>query len=180
MAKRKIFGNKAGIITVAVLIAVGLSALFGFITKGFTDFDVRELNPDNLINVEAYNDTLEDKRDDGLAITVSEEGEITVEGKNKTEADVMIAIQDVTLEVGKYTISSGVKNTDEDTYYLSIVNGEETIIADMEEDSTFTIATNDTTCTVYIVVCAGENVDATFRPVLVEGSSAGDFYTIGK
>ena len=177
---KKFFKRPAGIILVAVLIAVGVSAIFGFITKGFQEFDIREPNPDNIINVEQYNEALDAEREDGLTVEVDEDGAITVSGKNKTEADVKIAIQDVTLEVGKYTISSGAKNTDDETYFLSIVNGEEEIIADTEDDSTIAITANDTTCTIYITVCAGESVDTTFYPVLVEGSKTGDFYVIGK
>ena len=177
---KKFFKKLAGIILVAVLIAVGVSAIFGAITKGFQEFDIREPNPDNIINVEQYNEALDAEREDGLKVEFDEDGAITVSGKNKTEEDVKIAIQDVTLEVGKYTISSGAKNTDDETYFLSIVNGEEEIIADTEDDSTIAITANDTTCTIYITVCAGESVDTTFYPVLVEGSKTGDFYVIGK
>ena len=169
-----------GIVAVAVLLGVALSAIFGAITNGFQDFDIREVNPDNIINVESYVDNLDAEREDGLKIEVSEDGAITVSGKNKTEQDVKIEIQDVTLEVGKYTISSGAKNTDEKTYFLSIVNGEDEVIADTEDESTIAILANNSECTIYITICAGESVDTTFYPVLVEGTKTASFYVIGK
>lgn len=179
MFKRKSKGKTIGIIALCILLGVALCSIVGKITDGFTDFDIRSLNEDNLLSVEDYAEGLDEKRDDGLTVTVSEKGVITVEGENETEADVKIAVQDVTLDTGKYTISSDAKGVKDDTYYLCIVNGDKTIIADTEDDSTFTIFADDTTCTVYIVVCAGETVDATFKPVLVEGSEAGSFYVIG-
>ena len=180
MSKKRfrIKGRTIGIILICVLLSVGLCAVFGAITKGFQDFDVREVNPDNLLKVESYVEGLDAEREDGLTVTVDDDGVIKLSGKNKTEEAVQIVVQEVTLEVGKYTISSGSKNTDEETCFISVVNGEETIIADTEKDSTFTITTNDTTVTVYITVNAGETVDLTFKPVLVEGSEAGAFYVI--
>lgn len=177
---KKFLKKPWGIVLVSVLLAVAVSALFGAFTKGFTDFDLKTPNEDNILSVENYNENLDAKREDGLEIEVSEHGEISVSGKNKTEEAVQIAVQEVTLEVGKYTFSSGAKNTDKDTYFMSIVNGEQTVIADQDEDSTFTITANDTTCAVYITVNAGETIDTTFRPVLVEGSEAGSFFVIGK
>ena len=177
---KKFFKKPAGIITIAVLIAVGVSAIFGALTNGFQEFDIRKPNPDNIINVEQYNDALDAEREDGLTVEVDEDGAIKVSGKNKTESDVVIAVQEVTLEVGKYTISSGAKGTGDETYFLSIVNGEEEVIADTEEDSTIAITANDTTCTINITICAGESVDVTFYPVLVEGTNAANFYVIGK
>ena len=171
-------GKIALLCLAVILLAVGLCAIIGRVTKGFQDFDVREINPDNLLKAESYTEGLDAEREDGLKVTVNDDGVITVSGKNKTEEAIQIAVQEVTLEVGKYTLSSGSKETDEDTCFMSIVNGEETVIADTEDDSTIIITANDTVCTVYITVNAGENVDITFKPVLVEGSEAGAFYVI--
>ena len=175
--KFKIKGRTIGIILIIVLLSVGLSAIFGAITKGFQDFDVREVNPDNHLKVESYVEGLDAKREDGLTVTVDEDGVIKINGKNKTEEAIQIAIQEITLEVGKYTISSGSKNTDEKACFLSIVYSEETVIADTDE-ATFTITANGTAATVYFTVNAGENVDITLKPVLVEGSKVASFYVI--
>ncbi|MBQ7789227.1 MAG: hypothetical protein IJ398_06225 [Clostridia bacterium] len=166
-----------------VLLGVGLLTGIGACTNGFTSFDMREPNPDNLIKVEDYVETLTEKRDDDIEITVSEMGEIKVVGENETDSDIEIIVTEITLDEGEYTLSSSAKGVDDDTYYLCIKTGEgetlQVIYADSDDDSTFEVEADDTTYTVAIVICAGEEIEATFKPVLVEGDEVGKFYVIG-
>lgn len=175
-------GKTALIIVSSVLIAVAICSMFGAITKGFTDFDMKELNSANYINVDEYVQ-LPEVREDGLSVKVSDTGEITVSGKNETAEAVKIAIQEVTLDIGKYTLGSNCNTTSEDTYYLCVETGEgediTTVIADTD-NSTFTVKADDTVYTVYIVINVGERINATFKPVLNEGASLEPFYVIGK
>ena len=163
---------------IALVLVIAAVASLAVWTEGFTAWKIRELNEDNLIKSENYVDGLDDKREDGLKIEVDEDGVITVEGENETEDDVKIVVTTVTLKAGEYTISSSAKGTDDKTYYLSIEAGDNVIIADEDEDSTFEVD-EETTYTVYIVVCAGEEIDTTFKPVLVNGDEAGSFFVIG-
>lgn len=164
-------------IIVGVLLISGISALAVW-TDGFTAWDVTEINEDNLIKVENYNESLDAEREDGLDVEIDEDGVITVEGENETEETVKIAVCSITLGKGEYTIASHASGTSNKTYYMSIEDGENIVIADEDEDSTFDVDT-ETTYTVYIVVCAGEEIDTTFKPVLVEGDKAGSFYVVG-
>lgn len=166
--------------TILIIVAVVL-ALVGIAGMCFTILrNVRETNPDNLLNVDNYVATLEDKRDDDIEIDVSKTGEITVKGENDTNADIEIMVQEVTLAKGEYTISSGAWGTDDEKYYLCARTGEGesavTIIADDGDKSTFKVEADDTVYTVYIVICDDVTVNATFKPVLVADDEAGSFY----
>ena len=167
------------IITIIVLVlAVAGIASLAVWTEGFTAWDIKELNEDNLIVVDNYFDGLDDEREDGLTVEVDEDGVITVEGENEGTTDIKIAVASVTLEAGEYTFASHAKGTSNKTYYMSLEAGTLVIIGDEGEDSTFEIDTR-TTFTLYFVVCAGEEIDATFKPVLVEGDKEGSFFVIG-
>ena len=164
-------------IIVLVLAVSGIASL-AVLTEGFTSWDIRELNEDNLIVVDNYVDGLDDEREDGLTVEFNDDGVITVEGENEGTTNIKIKVADITLDEGEYTISSHSKNPSEDTYYLSIERGTSVVIADMDEDSTFEVGTS-ATYSVYIVVCPGVEIDSTFKPVLVPGDEAGRFYVIG-
>ena len=165
-----------GIIAIAVLLSVALSSLFGVITKGFNDFDFRTVNEANKIKVDDYSTTLyDDKRADGLTVDVSEHGEITISGENMGETDIIIDVVDVTLDFGRYNLSSGTE-TDDDTYYLQITDGTTTVVADLDDESILQVTEDGTSYSVQIVVKAGEKINTTFKPVLVEGSHAEEFF----
>lgn len=171
------------VLTIVLLIlAVTAISVIVTWTNGFTDFEIKELNPDNLLNASKYYSTLADKRSDGLKVDVDDDGVITIDGENKTDDDVPLVVAILTLEKGEYTISSSARGTGTKTYYMQLRYGEgetETvIIADDGEDSTFELEAA-TQCYVEIIVCAGEKIDATFKPVIVSGDMAGRFYIIG-
>lgn len=166
--------KKIGIIALVVLAVLGATGIcFGIVNS------MQKLNPDNIIVAKNYDEELTADRVTAIA---SEDGTITVTGKNATEEDLKIKVCDVTLDKGEYTISSGAKGTGKN-YNLCIETGEGdnlvTITADTKDDSTFKVDTDDTMYTVYIVVTAGAEIDTTFQPVLVSGDKVGSFYTFG-
>ena len=171
-------------IVLLLLAIVGISSLASW-TDGFTAWDLKELNEDNLIVVDNYVDTLEDKRTDGLTVEVDEDGAITVEGENEGTEDIKITVvSNFPLEDGEYTFGTSSKGSDKKAYYMCIMQGNEIVAADYdeEEDRTFKVKNAEGSSNVYqlcIVVCAGEEIDTTFKPVLVEGDKAGSFYVIG-
>ena len=168
-------------IVLLILVVTSISVIVTW-TNGFTDFEIKELNPDNLFNASMYSDALANKRSDGLKVDVDDDGVITIDGENKTDDDVMIVVGQLTLAKGEYTISSSARGTGTKTYYMQIHYGtgetETVIIADDGEDSTFELE-EETECIVEIIVCAGEEIDTTFKPVIVSGDKAGRFYIIG-
>ena len=163
-------------IIVLLLAVAGISSLAVW-TEGFTAWDIKELNEDNLIKVEQYVSTLEDKRTDGLKVDCDEDGVVTVTGENKTESDVEILVAEITLEAGEYTFTTSAKGVDDKTYYMCLSSGDEIIIAD-GDDATFKVD-EQTTFGVKIIVCAGEKIDTTFKPVIVEGDKPATFYVVG-
>ena len=175
---RRKFKTK-GIISliVAVLVIAAISSLAVF-TDGFTEWDIRDVNPDNLIKVDDYSSTLDAKRTDGLKVDFDEDGVITVDGKNSGATDIKIEVATITLAKGQYTFSTSARGADDKTYYMSLETTDLKIMADDGEDSTFIVDT-ETEFVIYIVVCAGEEIDTTFKPVLVTGDDEGSFYIIG-
>ena len=170
---------KKVIIIIVLLLAIAGIASLAVWTEGFTAWEIRELNEDNLIKVDDYVSTLEDRRTDGLKIDVDEDGVITVEGENETEEDVRVIVAEISLPKGEYTFTTSAKGTDDKTYHMLLAQGENMeIIADDGKYSTFEID-EDTTFGVFIVVCAGEEIDTVFKPVLVKGDESGSFYVIG-
>ena len=170
--------KKIGLILLVILALVGVAGLcFGIINN------IRQVNPDNIITADSYDETLAAEREDNITVSVNDNGEIAVKGKNETETDVKIKVCDVTLANGEYTISSNAKGVGE-KYYLCIETGEgENLVitlADTADKSTIKVETDDTIYTVYIVVCAGSEIDTTFQPVLVSGKEAGSFFVYGK
>ena len=168
------------IIIIAVVLGIAAISSLAVFTDGFKTWDIREVNEDNLVNVSIYDDTLEDKREDGIKVEVDENGVIEVTGENETNADVTINVCEVTLNKGEYTFGSSAK-TDKKEYYMTLSNSDSTIVIndyDDVDDRTFKVDT-ETTFTLSIVVKSGEEIDVTFKPVLVEGDKEGKFFVIG-
>lgn len=158
-----------------VLATVFLVSLIGNLTNGFEDlfnpseWGAKELNPDNYIKADIY--TIKDTSDpSGIDIKVNDNGLITAKGENKLESDFTVDICKVTLPAGTYTFTSGVSGTSASKYYLKA--GEYT--ADFN-NNTFVLS-QETELTVSLVVRAGENINATFSPVIVSGEDEGSFY----
>lgn len=179
MFRKGNIGKTIGIIVLIVVLCTGILGVIGSITNGFTDFELRVANEDNLIQVDNYKSTLEDKREDGLSIEVNDDGVIAITGENKTEADVEITICDVVLKADEYTLSANAKGVDDKTYYIKAVDTENdiTVTVDSADSETFDVET-DGTYSIIIVVCAGEEINTTFKPVLNEGDEAVSFYVL--
>lgn len=174
MAKRII------LIVVALLVIILAISAIGFATDGFnknTDkWGIREVNEKNFIKASEYtvkNGALAE----GLNVTVSNNGEITVNGKNNSSVVTKIEVQNVTLGPGTYTFSSGSDKTSTGTYFMSMEKsgGTESYTADFVGQCTFTLDA-ETEFVVYICVQSGIEINTTFKPVIVEGESAGSFY----
>lgn len=170
------------VITIIVCLVVGvfLTSMVGFMTNSFDtnkdNWGIAQLNEDNFINVDDY--VIKDQNSgDGYSIDVSDKGEIKVTGKNESGAAVTLEIQQITLPAGTYTFTSGVNGTSKNSYHLYLDNGEETTYYADFGTNTFTISAEDT-FKIYLSIAKDAEVNKTFKPVLVKGETAGDFYVI--
>ena len=179
MFRKGRIGKTIGIIVLVVLLCTCILGVIGKVTKGFTDFELRVPNEKNLIQVDNYSTTLEDKREDGLSIEVNDDGVIAITGENETESDIEITICDLTLKADEYTLSANAKGVDDKTYYLKAVDttNDVTVIVDSDDSETFKVEAEGT-YSIIIVVCAGEEINTTFKPVLNEGDEPVDFYVL--
>ena len=165
-----------GLIAIIVLCCTALLGIVAAVTDGFQDFEFRQVNEDNLINVDDYVSTLDGYKQDGIKVTVNDDGVIAVTGENKTDNNIEIEVCSVTLKAGEYTLSCESRGLDDKTYYLKAVNTNDvSVTVDSSKGETFKIDT-ETTYTIYIVVCDGEEINTTFKPVLVDDDEAGSFY----
>ena len=171
----KKFRFKKFIKTVA-LVLVG--AMIGGALIGFTDLGEKMMpqrNEDNLIEV---NDSYiqEGTNNKGVSWKVADDGTVKLYG-TASEAD-SIVIQSLELPAGTYTYSVGNDDVNVNKYYSYVsVNGVE-YIAGTSED-TFELVEDST---VQVVICwleetsFGEVLGTTFRPMIVEGENAGEFF----
>ena len=170
------------VITIIVCLVVGvfLTSMIGFMTNSFDtnkdNWGISQLNEDNYIYVDDY--VIKDQNSgDGYSIDVSDKGEIMVTGKNESGAAVTHEIQQITLPAGTYTFTSGANGTSKNSYHLYLDNGEGTTYYADFGTNTFTISAEDT-FKVYLSIAKDAEVNKTFKPVLVKGETAGDFYVI--
>ena len=172
--------KKAIIIIVCLVVGVFLTSMVGFMTGGFDrnqdNWGVTQLNKDNYFNVDDY--VIKDQNSgDGYVIEVSDKGEIEVTGKNESGAAVTVEIQTITLQKGTYTFTSGVNGTSKNGYYLYLSDTNSTTYYADFGNNTFTLSA-ETTLKAYISIGKDTEVNKTFKPVLVSGEAAGDFYVI--
>ena len=177
MFKKKNLKNTLGTIGICILVCAAVLGIVGVVSDGFNDFELREVNEDNLINVDNYVSTLDGYKENGLKVEVNDDGVIAITGENKTNNDVEIEVCSVTLKADEYTLSCEAKGIDDKTYYLKAVDStnDKSVIVDSSKGETFKIEA-EATYTIYIVVCDGEEIDTTFKPVLVDDDEAGKFY----
>lgn len=177
----KIFKKNAklslGLIAIIILCSTALLGVIATVTDGFQDFEFRQVNEDNLIKVDDYVTTLDGYKQDGLKVSVNDDGVIAVTGENKTESNIEIEVCSVTLKADEYTLSCEAKGIDDKTYYIKAVDetNDKIVTVDSSKGETFKIEA-EATYTIYIVVCDGEKIDTTFKPVLVDDDKAGSFY----
>ena len=168
------------VIAVAVLVAVFVSTLIGTLTNGFEDIKLgKEVNSDNLIQVDEESielnnapGTLPEKLSSYYDVNVSRKGVVTIDGENENDSEEQYIILWSSDELdGTYTFDCDVEGTFRGEVAICTADTTYEII----ENNTFT-ATKGTTYYAVIIVSAGQKVDASFYPVLVEGEEKGSFY----
>ena len=192
--RRKIsLGAIVAIMLAGVVLTSALTAGLGFASKSFIEKDLgawfqRELNEDNLVKADDYVNIIEET-DKGLKINVKDDGSIYLTGcqdeKAEDPADQYhdVKIVDVTVEPGKYVLSSGNEKADKDTFgiqydYIDTNDAKQT--GWVFGESKVLEFTETTTVTLSIAVVRGERffgIMSYLRPVLVpEGTANTDFY----
>ena len=165
--------TKTMIATVALcLVAV---CLVGWLTVGFSDFDVRdrfdkvrnEANEIDLTQVSLKSG----RHESGLKVEVDELGAVTLSG-TVTE-DVTLTYASLTLPAGDYVLT-GAEEGSKGTYCLSVEIGEDKILGDWPGE--FTVSQSG-----IVNVKITVSKDTTLRnvkilPVITEGDEAVDFY----
>ncbi len=147
----------------------------------------RDLNPDNLLipsGEKANYEEITARPDNGLAIDVKKNGSIKISGKDVTNAtsDYTITLAEITLPVGSYTLSSGYNLSGPRNVRMIASYNNNGTVAEIPADygtakGTFTL-TAETVVTITIVIPAADYTanPVTLYPVLVAGTTVGDFY----
>lgn len=158
--------------------AIAAVLVFAFGGLKFTNPFDKQINPDNLINVNTEGYIKSMKSGYGVSIDVDEYGAIKLSGKATKAYSVTVAT--VALDAGTYTIS-GVKDAntlDQFALRVNLPNGE-AAWANTEND-TFTLTEAQT---VSVVLQWDKDYNFNFlnpnrkvEPVLVKGDTAGSFY----
>lgn len=196
--KRLSLGNVVAIILCGVLAASALLAGVGFMSKGFTNTDVgswfeRELNADNLIKKEDYNDKLPSELDNGLKINWKDDGSIVLSGKvddksiDAEQDPAPVAFTSVTLQGGKvYNITPDNKSCTKDGFGLMIsyVDANGINVTNQKVDGDGAVidlsakngSTNVTISFYYENDVTYFGITSYIRPVLVEDGSVSSFY----
>lgn len=165
-----------GIFLAGVLACSALVSVVGFASNGWKESSPmewfnQERNDENLIVFDDENPYLiEDdyENDKGIKIRVTDNGTIKVNGKS-TE-DQTIAIKEVNLQPGTYTIS-GANSNDKSALVVTGSFGEKK--AGVTND-TFTLETAET---VTISIFLAEDaffLNKTFKPCIIPGTEAGE------
>ena len=159
-----------------ILITVALCAFLGKISGGFTkdtkDWVLQERNSDNLLSgtFDDYN------AGNGVVVSRKNDGSLLLKGEYPGEGELVIPVETKTLAAGTYTLS-GAPNGGNYTYYLRAKFGGTTVIADFGSDKgTFTL-TESTSVDIELVVLPDQSFsNVRIYPVLVTGTTAGEFY----
>lgn len=168
----------AGILGAAVLF--GVFAFTSHISNGFEslnpkDWEVQNVNEENLIKVENY--TIEQGEYNpgtGVSVDVMKDGTFIVDGEHGGSEDLNIEIGTVELKAGTYTFKSGYKGAGVYKAYLKLVTDDGYKKADFENPIEITA---DTTAKIVLVICPeAELNNARFQPTLAEGTEAIDFF----
>jgi len=166
--------------------ALVLVLLTGLVMNLYGVFDERKNNPDNLISIDNLEKTYAAVKTHnngyGVKYTVEKDGVVKAKGTASGD-DTFTVASGLKLEAGKtYTLSAGVDGVSYNSYVLRLHDmnatrgsAEEYIYADLDES--FTVANSTHLYNVEIIVKKDVKVNATFYPVLVEGKTAGNFYT---
>lgn len=163
---------------VVLLVAIAACSFLGNISDGFTNWEdatLVERNSSNLLTGKFtdFNDG------NGVRATARKDGSIILNGKNLTDADLVIPVETVNLAAGTYTLSGAPKGSNLSYHivakYTDGSGATQTAISDFS-NKTFTIV-GQQNVEISVVVTAETSVNnVLIRPVLVAGSEAGDFY----
>ena len=176
--------TRNSIITVCGLLVLAL--LTGLVMNLYGVFDGKKANPDNIISIDNNDDSYAAVKTInngyGVKYTVDKDGSVKAKG-TATADDTFVILSGVKLEAGKtYTLSAGVDSVSYNSYALRLHNknatkgsANEYIYAEL--DGTFTAANGTDLYDVEIIVKKDVKINTTFRPVLVEGKTAGTFYS---
>lgn len=176
--KRKTKKLLSGILAVGVIISA--LAFIGNVSHGFEnlnpkDWEIQQVNEENLIKVENY--TIEQglyNPGTGITVDVKKDGTFIVDGEHGGSEDLNVKIGTVELTAGTYTFESGYKHAGVYKAYLKLVTDSGVVKADF--DNPVEISAN-TTAEIVLVICPeAELNNARFAPTLAEGNDAIDFY----
>ena len=165
--------RRIGLIVLTCLLAV---ACAGAVLTAGGIFD-KTPNPDNLLRMgkEGY-EFADGHTGHGITLSYDDHGVISVKGTSTASGSGLL--KTVTLEAGTSTLS-GVKDPGYDTFGLKLeVLGGESYYAGIADKDTFTLEA-ETEASVYLYWGAEYEVswaNRTVRPVLVEGTEAGEFW----
>ena len=170
--------TKLIIVALAVILAV---SFLGRITDGFQidlkDATLRDRNESNLLTGKyGWKDDVYNNGD-GYKLTAAKDGTVTINGEYTGSASsAVIPLEKVTLSAGTYTIS-GAPNGGNQTYLIKVVYGESETVADFgSTGGTFTLTSSEEVTIQLVLYGDFEFNNVKIRPVLVDGSEAGDFY----
>lgn len=174
--------NKTTIKIIAIVaVACVAMAFFGHITDGFQtnlkDASLRGRNPDNLLSGDyGWKDDVYNVGD-GYKLTAKNDGSIVITGEyTGTDGSAIIDLEKVTLSAGTYTLS-GAPNGGNATYLLRVSYDSTNVTGDFgAEGGTFTLSASTEVTVQLLLYPEHEFLRTSVRPVIVEGSEAGDFY----
>ena len=169
--KFKRFNWKAFFIGVVAVVLV--LVMTGSMTAVITNLGLKELNEDNLYTADCV--TLKDKKDGDLRINVKRNGSIVPDGESG-DKDEEYKIGEIDLKAGTYTLTAN-KECSADTCYIKITAGQTEYKFDLAGSNTMELAADTNDCVIELVVKADtEYEDFVLLPVIVSGTTAGDFY----
>ena len=179
--KRKRRG-KSVLRTLGIIIA---SALMSFAFMAFSNFAKenifeKDINPDNLLTVEEYNDNLLEESDKGLKVNWKDDGSLVLSGKHSDDNIANSALYSfefatLTLDAGDYTLTTGNDDADKEEFGIKVTYGDTTHYVGADKQ---VIHLDEETAVTFSVFVKNNRFMAweKIMPILVEGTDAGDFY----
>ncbi len=170
---------------VGFVLLVGAMSFIGKKTNGFADditleaLTQRDVNPDNLYTYDSVLDTVKETSNTGLGFTleVKNDGTIIVDGKYRDTEEAMLPLAKVHLEPGTYTMTTGASTSVYDAYFALYTSTEESsLVGTFDFDNQVEITTEGDYYIFVGIAPETEFNNQTFRPVIVEGTEAGEFY----
>jgi hypothetical protein len=175
--------NPFWVIVICIALIIPLVGLVSVRTNSFNnpeDLFTRDLNEKNLLKPGEDGNYVASESfvtDEGLEFKTKANGAITVKGDSSyaKETDTF-AVAKLTLKAGTYTLSSGLKNSNANSIYLTATyNGQTVNSYSGSTPGTFTLdVETEVTINLHVYPKAGWNT--TVYPVLVPGDAAGSFW----